>query len=40
MKHAVKHSHCMGIGGRDGAGALSPCLCAMPQPRATRERAR
>lgn len=40
MNHAAKHIHCVGTGGRDGAGALSPALCVMPQPQAARERTR
>jgi hypothetical protein len=35
MKHAVQHMRVVGIGGHDGAGALSFCLCVMPQPRAS-----
>ena len=40
MKRAAKSICCVGVGGRDGAGELSPARCVMPQPQATRGRAR
>jgi hypothetical protein len=36
MKHAGQHIHFVGMGGHDGAGALSSFLHGMPQPPACR----